>query len=102
MTMEVSMILRSARWRPGTRARILGCNAVEVGAKPDQVDDWGAAEHGDGGVGAYEPVTPEGSQLTDAYAVSGDDEALALVVSSFEIDVAATATAAQQQQVRLV
>jgi len=60
---------------------MLGCNAVEVGAKPGQVDAWSSTEHDDGGIGAHESVPRKGSQFTDRYAVSGDDEALPLVQS---------------------
>ena len=73
------MIPRSARWGSGTRAEVLGCNAVEVGAKPSQVDARSATEYGDGGIGLHEPVPPKRSQFTDGHAVAGDDEALALV-----------------------
>ncbi len=79
------MIPRWGRWGSGTRAGVLGCNAVEVGAKPGQVDAWSATEHGDGGIGAHEPVPPKGSQFTDGYTVSGDDEALTLVQSPHDL-----------------
>ena len=79
------MIPRGTRLGSGTRAGVLGCNAVEVGAKLGQVDAWRTTEQSDGAVGAHEPVPPEWSQLTDGYAVSGDDEALALVQSPHDL-----------------
>ena len=79
------MIPRGTRLGSGTRAGVLGCNAVEVGAKLGQVDAWRTTEQGDSAVGAHEPVPPEWSQLTDGYAVSGDDEALALVQSPHDL-----------------
>lgn len=75
------MIPRERRWESGTRAGVLRCNVVEVGAKPGQVDAWRTTEHGDGAVDAHETVPPERGQLTNGYAVSGDDVALALVQS---------------------
>ena len=79
------MIPRGARSGSGTRAGVLGCNAVEVGVELGQVDAWRTTEQSDGAVGAHEPVPPEWSQLTDGYAVSGDDEALALVQSPHDL-----------------
>ena len=76
MTTEVSMTPRWARWASGTGAGVLGGDAVEVSAKPRQVDARSALEHSYGGVGIHEPVAPKRSQLPDGYAMSGDDEGL--------------------------
>jgi len=75
----------SARGVSGTGAGVLGSDAVEVGAKPRQVDARSALEHCDGGVGIDEPVAPKRSQFPDGYAMSGDDEGLTPVQSPHDL-----------------
>ena len=75
------MTPRWAREDSGTRARILGCNAVEVDTKPGQVDVRSATENCDGGVGTHEPVPPKWGQLPDGHAMPGDDEGLTPIQS---------------------
>ena len=79
MATEVSISPRWARWASGTGVGILRRNAVEVSAKPGQLDAWSTTEHGDGGLGAYEPESPKGSQFSHGNAIPGDDEGLAPV-----------------------
>jgi hypothetical protein len=52
---------------------------VEVLAKLGKVDAGCTPEHGEGGFRPYESVSTQRGQLSDGYAVSGDDKALALV-----------------------
>ena len=75
----------SARGVSGTGAGVLGSDAVEVGAKPRQVDAWRAPEHSDDGVGIDETVAPKRSQFPDGYAMSGDDEGLTPVQSPHDL-----------------
>ena len=75
------MTPRWARGESGTRAGVLGCNAVEVVAEPGQVDTRSAPEHLDGSVGIHEPVAPKRGQLPDGYTMPGDDESLTPVQS---------------------
>src|SRR5271165_6959115 len=85
MTTEVSMTPRWARGASGTRAGVLGCDAVQVGAKPGQIDTWSTLEYRDGSVGIHEPVAPQRGQLPDGYAVPGDDESLTPVQSPHDL-----------------
>lgn len=70
---------RSARWGSGTRAGVLGRHAVEVVAKPSEIDPRRSSEHGDGGFRPHEPVSTQRGQFSDRYAVPGDHECLAPV-----------------------
>lgn len=79
------MTPRWARGELGTRAGVLGCDAVEVGAKPGQVDTRSAPEHRDGSVGTHEPVAPQRGQLPDGNAMPGDDEGLTPVQSPHDL-----------------
>lgn len=45
-----------AREESGTRAGVLGCHAVEVVAKPGQVDGGRTSEDGNGGLRPDEPM----------------------------------------------
>ncbi len=73
------MTPRWARCALGTEAKILTRNPVEVLTEPRQVDAGSAAEDGDGGIGRYEPMSPQRSQLAYRHTVPGDDEGLTLV-----------------------
>jgi len=79
------MTPRWSRGASGTRAGILGCDAVEVGAKPGQVDARSTPEQSDDGVGMHESVAPKRRQLADGYAMSGDDERLSSVQSPHDL-----------------
>ena len=81
MTTDVSVTPCRARGASGTGAGVLEGGAVEVGAGPRQVDARSAWQHRDGGVGIHEPVAPRGSQFSDGYAMTGDDEGLTPVRS---------------------
>ena len=79
------MTPRWARGESGTGAGVLGCNDVEIGAKPGQVDARRAPEHSDDGVRIHEPVTPKRGQLPNGYAMPGDDEGLSPVQSPHDL-----------------
>ena len=79
------MTPRGAREDSDTRAGILGCNAVEVGTKPGQVDARSATENCDGRVGTHEPVASKWGDLPDGHAMPGDDERLTPVQSPHDL-----------------
>ena len=79
------MTPRWARGVSGTRAGVLGRDAVEVGAQPGQVDAGSTPEYGDDGVGIHEPVASQRGQLSDGYAMAGDDKAFTPVQSPHDL-----------------
>ena len=70
------MTPRWGRGGSGTRAGVLGCDAVEVAAKTGEVNTGSAPEHGESSVGTDEPVASKRGQLPDGHAMPGDDKAL--------------------------
>jgi len=85
MTTEVSMTPLGARGESGTRAGVLGRDLIEVVAKPGKVDARCTPEHGDCGLCRYEPVSTQGSQLSDGYAVPSHHEAFAAIESPHDL-----------------
>lgn len=63
LDMELTSFLSLGCGESGTRVGILGCDAVEVGAKPGQGDARSTREHSDNGVGIHESVASKRGQL---------------------------------------
>jgi len=64
--------------------RILGTHAVEILTELRVVDAGRLAENGNGGVGLYEPMPTERSELPDRHSISGHHEGLPIIESTHD------------------